>query len=311
MEAMGWVNDSANKQYRDLGMSDLSVQLTVFNDGNTPITLPTLILNNVAILNSALSPTLVLTYTPWELMTLEKKNYPIVPSKEAFFPVKIKPGEAAYVKMEGTTSWLKAPNSNPNTVIFRTTGFLSERLGFSPVDLKSALQIVDQRERPRPITVSPTSDSQWLRVNEGFEFLIPSDWKDQEARGIDSHVGKYGGRSAYLEFDELFGLGYTVEKSQKAADDLAKKEANPKLLQPGEEVWRLDGRIALFSSAKVDPKVFGDREHGNVASLFVPYGGKAGYLSVHLFYADENYLPTARKVLHSFTWPKKSPQTKR
>ena len=302
------MKDSKNKQSRDLGICELEVRLTVFNDGDVPITLPSLILSNVAVWNSHRSPTLLLTYTPWRLMTRPKKEYPNIPSKEAFFPVVIRPGEATYVKMEGTAHWDKDPRMNPSAVAFRTTGFLSERLGFTPVELKSELSIVDKREPVRPNTISPTSDSRWLKVDEGFQFLIPSDWKDKEARGIDSHVGRYAGPRAHLEFDELFGLGYTVEKSQKVADDLSKKEANPKLLNAGEEVWRLDGRIAHFTFSKVDPKTFGNREHPNVASLFVPYVGKAGYLSVHLFYADEDYLPTVREILRSITWPERKAQ---
>jgi len=307
MEAMGTVKDSENMQFRELGISELEVRVTVFNDGDVPITLPSRILSNVDIWNSERSPTLLLTYTPWSLMTRAKKEYPIIPSKEAFFPVVIRPGESAYVTMEGAPSWHKDPSSNPSAVVLRTTGFLAERLGFTAIELKSALRIVDQREPVRPIKVAPTGDGRWLRVDEGFQFLIPSDWKDKEARGIDSHVGCYAGPRAYLEFDELFGLGYTVERSQKAVEDLRVKEANPKLLKAGEVVWHLDGRIALFTSAKVDQKIFGNREYPNVASLFVPYEGKPGYLSVHLFYADDDYFETVSQILRSFTWPKNSP----
>lgn len=302
---MGWVNESKNKQSRDLGIGELAVRVTVFNDGDVPITLPSLILSNVAVWNSERSPTLLLTYTPWRSISRAKKEYPIIPSQEAFFPVTIRPGESANVKMEGTAPWEKDSRSNPSAVLFRTTGFLSERLGFTAVELKSELSIVDQREPIRPTTITPTSDSRWLKVDEGFQFLIPSDWKDKEARGIDSHVGQYGGPRAYLEFDELFGLGHTVEQSQEAIDDLSKKEADPRLLKAGEEVWHVDGRIARFTFSKVDPKVFGKREHANVASLFVPYGSQPGYLSVYLFYSDEDYLQTARQILQSFTWPKK------
>lgn len=311
MEAMGWVKDSENKQSRALGISVLTVRLSVFNDGDVPITLPSLILSNVAIWNSERSPTLLLTYTPWRLMTRAQKEYPIIPSKEAFFPVVIRPGESAYVNMEGSASWGTDSDSNPKSVIFRTTGFFSERLGFTPVELKSGLDIVDQREPERPVKVAPTADSGWLKVDEGFQFLIPADWKDKEARGIDSHVGRYSGPRAYLEFDELFGLGYTVERSQKAITELKEKEADPKRLKPGEVVWHVDGHMALFTASKVDPKVFGNREYSNVASLFVPYDGQPGYLSVHLFYADDDYLQTVSQILRSFTWPKVSPKSKK
>ncbi len=159
----------------------------------------------------------------------------------------------------------------------------------------------------KPLSVNLVEvEEPWVKVDEGLQFLVPPDWKKQKSQGIDSHVGRYSGPSAYLDFDEVFLLGYTVEQSQKKIDDLKKQEADPKLLKAGEEVWRVNGQIAGFTVAKVDPKIFGEREYPNVASLFVPYAGKPGYLSVHLFYANEKNLPTVRRMLQSFTWPKMS-----
>lgn len=161
-----------------------------------------------------------------------------------------------------------------------------------------------------PLLIATTvlgAEQPWRKIDEGFQFLVPPDWAQSKVQGIDSHVGVYRGTSAYLEFDEVFGLGYTNEKGEKVIDDLKRKEADTKLLKPGEEVWHVDGRIARFTFSKVDPKVFGQREYSNVASLFIPYDGRAGYLSVHLFYAGEDYLPTVRRILKSFTWPRKSP----
>lgn len=156
-------------------------------------------------------------------------------------------------------------------------------------------------------TTSLGAEKTWAKVDEGFQFLLPPDWKQKKVQGIDSHVGNYQGTSAYLEFDEVFGLGYTKERAQEVIDDLKKKEADAKLLKPGEEVWHVDGRIARFTFSMVDPRVFGQREYPNVASLFIPYDGQAGYLSVDLFYASEDYLPIVRRILKSFTWPKQSP----
>ena len=84
-----------------------------------------------------------------------------------------------------------------------------------------------------------------------------------------------------------------------------KLTGSTKLLKAGEVVWHVDGRIALFSASKVDQKTFGNREYSNVASLSVPYDGQAGYLSVHVFYADDDYLETVSEILRSFTWPEK------
>jgi len=155
------------------------------------------------------------------------------------------------------------------------------------------------------------AETKWSRIDEGFQFLIPPDWKQEKVQGIDSHVGRFCGDNAYLEFDEVFGLGYSKTKTREVIEDLKKKERDAKLLCSGEEVWYVDGRIACFTFSKVDPKVFGRRGYSNVASLFVPYEGEDGYLSVHLFYASEDYLPTARRLLKTFTWPKTRSPTSR
>ena len=142
----------------------------------------------------------------------------------------------------------------------------------------------------------------WKPVDDGFHFRIPKDWVKKNVRGIDSHVGEYRGKTAYLEFDEVGGLGYTNERAQTFADKLKEREANAKLLSSGEEIWHVNGRIADFSAGKVDPKIYGDREYPNVACLFVPYVGQAGYLQVLIFYKDDSDLPVVRGILKSIRW---------
>jgi hypothetical protein len=155
-------------------------------------------------------------------------------------------------------------------------------------------------------TVSYAADD-WQLVDEGFRFRLPSDWKKVNRRGIDSHVGEYRGRTAYLEFDEVYGLGNTVEQSAEATKQWAAAEADPTLLKPGEEIWRLDGRIARFSLEKVDAEIYGKREFQFVARLSVWYAGKPAGLGVYVFYESEKDLPTVRRILRSFEWPTESP----
>jgi len=150
-------------------------------------------------------------------------------------------------------------------------------------------------------TVAHGAES-WKSVDEGFHMLVPTNWQRLDVRGIDSHVGAYKSETTDLEFDEVFGLGYTTNKSQAAIDKYKKKEANPKLLEEGEEIWHVDGRIARFWSGKVDPKVYGNRRFSNVAELHVPYAGEPGYLSIFILYKSEKDLPAARRVLQSLKW---------
>ncbi len=151
------------------------------------------------------------------------------------------------------------------------------------------------------------AEERWKVIDEGFKLKVPIDWKKQKLQPIDSNAGAYKSARADLEFDELFGLGYTTNKSQSAINELRKKEANPKLLKPGEEVWRVQGRLASFRCGKVDPKVYGHRRFTNVAGLFIPYEGKAGYLSIDVLYKSEQDLPTVRRVLQSVDWKPKKP----
>jgi hypothetical protein len=153
---------------------------------------------------------------------------------------------------------------------------------------------------------SAQAADRWKTVEDGFRLTIPWDWQKKKVQGIDSHVGEYRGKTAYLEFDEVFGLGYTNERAQKVIADLKSKEADPKLLSAGEEVWHVDGRIARFSIGAADPTVYGNREFKNVATLFVPYEGEGGYLHVLIFYESEKDVAVTRRILRSFEWKKKA-----
>jgi hypothetical protein len=146
----------------------------------------------------------------------------------------------------------------------------------------------------------------WKTVDEGFRMTIPVSWQKQKVQPIDSNCGTYKAATADLEFDEVFGLGHTAERSQASIEELQKKEADPKLLKPGEEVWHVGGRIARFWSGEVDKKVYGERRFSNVASLHVPYAGEPGYLSIFILYESDKDLPTVRRVLQSLEWKKKS-----
>lgn len=148
-------------------------------------------------------------------------------------------------------------------------------------------------------------ENRWKTVSEGFRLTIPWEWQKEKRRGIDSHVGKYRGKTAYLEFDEVYGLGYTNENALRFIEELKKKEADSKLLVPGEEVWHVNGKIAHFTRGNTDPKIYGDREFKNVAALFVPYEGEEGYLHVMIFYESDKDLPVIRRILASIEWEKK------
>jgi hypothetical protein len=141
----------------------------------------------------------------------------------------------------------------------------------------------------------------WRTVDVGFRMTIPSNWKKEKVYPIDSNCGTYRADTACLDFDEVY-IGYTIEKSQTAVATLKAKEADPKLLNLGEEIWHVDGRIADFSVGRTDPQQYGQGRLPNVAELFVPYPSQAGYLSIQIFFQSEPDLPAVRRVLHSIGW---------
>lgn len=143
----------------------------------------------------------------------------------------------------------------------------------------------------------------WKTVDEGsFRITIPQDWKKQEVHPIDTHAGAYAADTADLEFCE--DLLYTREEANAAVlQELRKKEQHPELLTAGEEVWHVDWRAGdFFNLGKADSEIYGERRFTNVAMLKVPYEGRRGNFTIHIFYKSEADLPTVRWVLRSIEW---------
>jgi hypothetical protein len=156
------------------------------------------------------------------------------------------------------------------------------------------------------------TEPEWRVVDEGsFRLTIPGEWKKLESQGIDSHVGRYDGPGAILMFDEVFGLGVTVKETSDAVERLKAKKANPNLLQPGEEVWVIHGRLATFYLSELELRLREQWPFKNVAELKVPYHRKAGYLSVTVIYRSVEELAVVRRVLGSILWKKGPPSEER
>lgn len=127
----------------------------------------------------------------------------------------------------------------------------------------------------------------WKQAEEGsFRVEIPADWEKKKVQGIDSHVGRYEGPSGHLEFDQEFGY-YTASGSRRAIADMKAKEANPNLIPPGEEIWHVDGQLASFSFSS------------NRAAVFIPSEKWQWTLSIRIAFSNEDFLPTARRILES------------
>jgi hypothetical protein len=147
----------------------------------------------------------------------------------------------------------------------------------------------------------------WKTLDEGFRMTVPTDWQKEYKHGIDSHVGAYQGQTAGLEFDEVSGIaGYTAKESKAAIKEYKKKESHPKFLKPGEEIWHVDGRIALFWSGRADPNERRADSFSYVAWLSIPYDGVSEHLYICVSCKSREELPTARRVLKSLQWQRKN-----
>jgi hypothetical protein len=145
----------------------------------------------------------------------------------------------------------------------------------------------------------------WQVVDEGFRFRLPKEWTKIPVRGIESHVGEYRALTATLEFDEVVAYGESADKTAFYIESLKKKEADASLRKAGEEIWRIDGRVATVTFSEADPKVYGKREFPLVASMSVPYPNEPAGLGVRIFYSSPEGEALVRSILRSFQWPLK------
>jgi hypothetical protein len=148
------------------------------------------------------------------------------------------------------------------------------------------------------------SDGGWRTVNVGFRMTIPADWEKERVVPMDSNCGGFEGETVHLEFDEVYYgmVAGTGTNTPAVIDVLRKKQANPKFLRAGEEIWQLDGRFADFIIGKVEPT--SGQAFTNMARLSVPYPDQSGYLAVYLYYQSERDVPILRRILQSIEWKK-------
>lgn len=150
----------------------------------------------------------------------------------------------------------------------------------------------------------------WQVIDEGFRFRLPKEWAKIPVRGYDSHVGQYRAPSAILEFDEVIAYGESADKTASYIANLKEKEADAALRKPGEEIWRVDDRIATVTFEAADPKVYGKREFPLVARMSVPYPGEPAGLGIRIFYSSPQAEALVRSILQSFQWPEKKKPNK-
>lgn len=162
-----------------------------------------------------------------------------------------------------------------------------------------------------------------VHVHDNFSFRLPPDWRKVEAKKpkskfgpvieiqtIDSrHVGEYRGKNASLEFlegDTIFVQGGTTDPEGLQLDigQWKKKEANPKLLDAGEEIWRINGRVAQVVFKKTDLYTHELRGFANLARLSMIKEDGASALAFQVFYKSDKELPIVRKILQSINWYK-------
>lgn len=145
-------------------------------------------------------------------------------------------------------------------------------------------------------------NARWKTVDEGFYVTVPSGWRKKKVQGIDSAVTQYRGSGMELSSDWVGGFLYPKENSAKTLEKFDSFLAAPETLPEGEEVWKLDGKLALFH-AGISHSGYGHRSRSRpFSTVFVPFEEDGGYLSVSVVCRDEEDAAIARKVLKSIRW---------
>jgi len=141
-------------------------------------------------------------------------------------------------------------------------------------------------------------ESSWHTADEGtFTVEIPTWLQKQEVHPIDSHCGEYRSPWMRLDFDELYGLGFTPEKGTALHDQFARKfESTPQGESSKEFIKRVGNRFARFKVGDGNPGAF-------VVDVYIP-DKRGGYLSLWITYPDPADTETALRIAKSITFKK-------
>lgn len=123
-----------------------AVSVMVFNDSTGLITLPSKLLQR-EIVEQDDAVLILFTYFP-RTFTSKSGSRRIIPSREAFAPVTLQPGEC--MQLEPTRFAVERKDTQSKRVIYslRTKGFLSDRMGFTGVELNSELIVQNMEVSP-------------------------------------------------------------------------------------------------------------------------------------------------------------------
>ena len=128
---------------------------------------------------------------------------------------------------------------------------------------------------------------------------IPSWLHKVKVRGIDSHVGEYRSTKMRLDFDEVFGLGYTPEKGKARHEEFARRfEASPQDETSRDFIYRV-GQMYAHLTIREDEKYLKAGFPGkNLLELYIPNPGGA-YLYLSIAYRDQSNAETALHIAKS------------
>lgn len=140
MDATGWLRQSQPKDDRAAPVDQLTIRLTILNDRKSEIVLPSKMLQgDIQERDDAF--VLVVSYKPWTFADA-KRSYPVIPSRESFAPIAVRPGECMHAELEHPIFAPAHLATKPVRVVFRTSPFLIERFTFTSVELTSTLKLV-------------------------------------------------------------------------------------------------------------------------------------------------------------------------
>lgn len=154
----------------------------------------------------------------------------------------------------------------------------------------------------------PKGEACWRTADEGsFTLEIPTWLRKVNGQGMDSHVGQYCSPGLWLDFDEVYGLGYTREEAKARHDKFARAfKISVQDENSSEFIKQIGDRYARYKIGR-DKKWVNSGYPGEYAvEVFVP-DVRGGYLSVWITYSDPSYREIAVKIGESIKF-KDDPQ---
>ena len=128
---------------------------------------------------------------------------------------------------------------------------------------------------------------------------IPTSLHKVKVQGFDSHVGLYRSHNMRLDFDEVFGLGYTPQMGKERQEEFARRlETSPQDETSTNFIYRVGRRYAQVTLRDDEKYLKAGFPGKHIVDVHIPDPGGA-YLSLTIVYGDLRDAETALRIAKS------------